>query len=146
MTVGPYSPRRIGNSRIVPAVPTCHLQSSPVFCSPRQLLVGPASHLQGPPVIESPGKLRHLRHLQSRQSVPGCRPDGRQDTRPSLVPSQVLPSVTSGPEEGRTGRLGTLKSVFGWMALYGVEDVNDLSWPVPFLRPLNILHVAFFVY
>ena len=36
VTVGPYSPRRIGNSRIVPAVLSRLLQSLPVFCSPRR--------------------------------------------------------------------------------------------------------------
>jgi len=57
VTVGPYSPLRIGNSRTVHAVLTRHPQSSPVLCSPRLLPVGPARH------PELPGKLRHLRHL-----------------------------------------------------------------------------------
>ena len=46
VTVGPYSPRRIGDSRTVPAVLTRHLhsrhlQSSPITCRARRLPVGP---------------------------------------------------------------------------------------------------------
>jgi len=51
VTVGPYSPRCIGNSRIVPAVLTRHLQSSPITCRARQSPTGPGRH------PELPGKL-----------------------------------------------------------------------------------------
>jgi len=81
VTVGRYSPRRIGNSRIVPAVLTRYLQSSPITCRARQSPTGPARH------SELPGKLRHLRHQQSPPVRPGrpfrncrpCRPDPKTD-------------------------------------------------------------------
>jgi len=47
VTVGPYSPLSIGNSRTVSAVLARHLQSSPITCSLRQLPVGSADYLQG---------------------------------------------------------------------------------------------------
>ena len=54
VTVGPYSPLRIGNSRTVHAVLTRHPQSSLVFCTPRELRIGPVHYLQSSPVICSP--------------------------------------------------------------------------------------------
>jgi len=77
VTVGPYSPRRIGNSRIVPAVLTRHLQSSPITCRARQSPTGPGCH------PELPGKLRHLRHLQSPPVRPGLS-SGRTPRYPSV--------------------------------------------------------------
>ena len=79
VTVGPYSPRRIGNSRIVPAVLTRHLQSSPITCRARQSPTGPGRH------PELPGKLRHLRHLQSPPVRPGLS-SGRTPRYPSGRP------------------------------------------------------------
>ena len=97
VTVGPYSPRRIGNSRIVPTVLTRHLQSSSVFCSPRPSPAVLAPHLQSSPITcrahqsptgpvrhpELPGKSRHLRHLQSPQVRPRLS-SGRTPRYPSV--------------------------------------------------------------
>jgi len=59
VTVGPYSPRWIGISPTVPAVLTCYLQSSLMFCRLHRLLqpspvtCRAVNHSLGPPVIPS---------------------------------------------------------------------------------------------
>ena len=132
MAVGLYSPRRIGNSRIVPTVLTHHLQSSPVFRSPCPSSAVLTRHLQFSPVscrarqsptepvrhLGLPGELHHLRHLQS-PPVPLRLSSGQTPRYPSRAPFQVPPSVPSGPEDGRTGRLGTLLVV---LDLISVKD------------------------
>ena len=116
MIVGPYSPRRIDSSRTVPTVLTRHLQSSSVFCSPRPSSAVLANYLYGTSIPcrarPSSGITRQvaLHETPAGPATPSraVRLDGRQDTRPSRAPSRALPSVPSGPEEGRTGCLGTL--------------------------------------
>ena len=76
VTVGPYSPRRIGNSRIVPAVLTHHLPSSPVFCSPCPSSAVLTRHLQSSPIT-----------YRARQSSRGTR---------KIAPSET-PAVPASP-------------------------------------------------
>ena len=113
VTVGPYSPLTISNSRRVPAVISRHVQSSPVICSSHPSLTVLANYLQGPPVTcrahpsrESSGELRHLRHLQSPPVLLG-QSSGRTLSYPSvpgtLSSTAVTPALT---EDGWTGRLG----------------------------------------
>jgi len=98
VTVGPYSPLPIGNSRRVPKVLARHLQSSPVIGSLRQLPIGPVNYLQGPPVTHRPRPspvllASHLtrsyrancatRHLQS-PSVPPGQSSARTPRYPSI--------------------------------------------------------------
>jgi len=62
---------------------------------------------QGPPVTWL-GTLCKIRNLQSWHTRPGLS-SGRTPIYPSVPAfTQIPPSVPSGPEDGRTGRLGTL--------------------------------------
>jgi len=116
VTVGPYSPLRIGNSRTVHAVLTRHPQSSPVFCSPRELPIGPVHYLQSSPVICSshPSSAVLTRLMQSSPITCRARPSSgvtRKIAPPETPVGPGRPSrawvrtdynLASVPSKGRT--------------------------------------------
>ena len=110
-----YSPRCIGNSRMVHAVLTRYLQSSAVFCSLRQFPVRPASHLQGQPLIRS-----YQKNFPTRDTCSPCQsiPGALSGTAVRPVRTQRWTDSTL----GNTGRTTTLcpsqgTSMFGCTSL-----------------------------